>query len=37
MAPYKLPKKLWAMDGLPRNPMGKILKRDLKAQLANGE
>jgi acyl-CoA synthetase (AMP-forming)/AMP-acid ligase II len=36
MAPYKLPKKLWAMDGLPRNPMGKILKRDLKAQLANG-
>lgn len=35
MASYKMPKKLWVMDGLPRNPMGKILKRDLKAQLAN--
>lgn len=35
IAAYKLPKKLWLMERLPRNPMGKILKRDLKAQLAN--
>ncbi|HMA79690.1 MAG TPA: fatty acid--CoA ligase family protein, partial [Candidatus Binatia bacterium] len=37
MAPYKMPKKLLVIDVLPRNPVGKILKRDLKAQLANRE
>jgi acyl-CoA synthetase (AMP-forming)/AMP-acid ligase II len=32
IAAYKLPKKLVTVNALPRNPVGKILKRDLKAQ-----
>ena len=33
IAAYKLPKKLWVVPALPRNPVGKVLKRDLRAQL----
>lgn len=37
VAAYKLPKKLVLMEALPRNPVGKILKRNLKEQLADGK
>jgi acyl-CoA synthetase (AMP-forming)/AMP-acid ligase II len=37
MAAYKMPKKLLVVPALPRNPVGKVLKRELKAQLANRE
>jgi non-ribosomal peptide synthetase component E (peptide arylation enzyme) len=30
VAVFKLPEKLVIMDQLPRNPVGKILRRDLK-------
>lgn len=33
IAPYKLPKKLVKMEALPRNPVGKILKRVLKDKI----
>jgi acyl-CoA synthetase len=33
IATYKMPKKLWAVPALPRNPVGKVLKRDLRDQL----
>ncbi len=33
LAKYKFPEKLKIVDGLPRNPVGKILKRELKKQL----
>jgi acyl-CoA synthetase (AMP-forming)/AMP-acid ligase II len=33
VALYKMPKKLWIVPALPRNPVGKVLKRDLRAQL----
>lgn len=33
IAGYKLPKKLWVVPALPRNPVGKVLKRELRAQL----
>lgn len=33
MASYKMPKKLLVVDALPRNPVGKILKRNLREQL----
>jgi acyl-CoA synthetase (AMP-forming)/AMP-acid ligase II len=32
IALYKMPKKLVTVNALPRNPVGKILKRDLRAQ-----
>lgn len=32
IAAYKLPKKLITVQALPRNPVGKILKRDLREQ-----
>jgi acyl-CoA synthetase (AMP-forming)/AMP-acid ligase II len=32
IAAYKLPKKLVIMQALPRNPVGKVLKRDLRQQ-----
>ncbi len=33
IAAYKLPKKLWVVPALPRNPVGKVLKRQLREQL----
>lgn len=33
MASYKMPKKLLVVEALPRNPVGKILKRNLREQL----
>ncbi|MCY1378268.1 Long-chain-fatty-acid--CoA ligase FadD13 [compost metagenome] len=34
---FKTPKKLVICDSLPRNPSGKVLKRELRAQLAKVE
>lgn len=34
IAAYKLPKRLLVVPTLPRNPVGKVLKRELRAQLA---
>lgn len=34
MATYKMPKKLLIIEALPRNPVGKILKRELREKLA---
>ena len=33
IATYKLPERLELRDELPRNPLGKVLKRDLRAEL----
>ena len=33
IAQFKMPKKLWLVEALPRNPVGKVLKRDLRDQL----
>ena len=30
IAAYKMPKELLVLDSLPRNPLGKVLKRDLR-------
>ena len=35
MARYKVPKKVIVMDELPRNPSGKVLKRDLRKKYAS--
>ncbi len=35
VAAYKLPERLHLIDALPRNPVGKVLKRVLRAQVAN--
>jgi fatty-acyl-CoA synthase len=32
LAPYKLPKRVVFVDGLPRNTAGKLLKRELRKQ-----
>ena len=34
LASYKLPERLLLVDALPRNPVGKVLKRDLRARIA---
>ena len=34
VAAFKLPERLLVLDQLPRNPVGKVLKRELRAQLA---
>ena len=34
VAGYKLPERLWLLPALPRNPLGKILKRELREQRA---
>jgi non-ribosomal peptide synthetase component E (peptide arylation enzyme) len=34
VASYKEPRRLVVMEALPRNPLGKVLKRDLRATLA---
>jgi acyl-CoA synthetase len=36
IATYKLPERLELRDELPRNPVGKILKRELRAELRGG-
>ncbi len=36
VAHYKYPERLELLAVLPRNPMGKIIKRDLRAQIAAG-
>jgi len=33
VAAYKLPERLLLLDALPRNPVGKVLKRELRARL----
>jgi fatty-acyl-CoA synthase len=37
MAAYKVPKKVFVVDELPRNPSGKILKKDLRQKYADPE
>lgn len=34
VASYKLPERLLVVDALPRNPVGKVLKRDLRPKVA---
>ena len=34
IASYKLPERLELLDALPRNPLGKVLKRDLRSLVA---
>ena len=36
VASYKLPEKLLLLGALPRNPVGKVLKRDLRTTVAAG-
>jgi non-ribosomal peptide synthetase component E (peptide arylation enzyme) len=36
VATYKLPERLELRDELPRNPVGKVLKRDLREELRGG-
>ena len=33
IAQFKMPKRLWVVPALPRNPVGKVLKRELRSQL----
>jgi acyl-CoA synthetase (AMP-forming)/AMP-acid ligase II len=33
LARFKLPSRLEIVDALPRNPAGKVLKRDLREEL----
>jgi non-ribosomal peptide synthetase component E (peptide arylation enzyme) len=33
IAAYKMPKKLMLVEALPRNPVGKVLKRELRTRL----
>lgn len=35
LADYEVPRHWFFMDALPRNPMGKVLKRDLRAWIAS--
>jgi acyl-CoA synthetase (AMP-forming)/AMP-acid ligase II len=37
LAPYKRPRRYAFVDDLPRNPTGKVLKRELRQQLADQE
>jgi len=37
VAVYKLPERLLLLDALPRNPVGKVLKRELRARLSAAE
>jgi non-ribosomal peptide synthetase component E (peptide arylation enzyme) len=34
VAAFKLPERLLVLEQLPRNPVGKVLKREIRAQLA---
>jgi acyl-CoA synthetase len=33
VAAYKMPERILVLDALPRNPMGKLLKRELREQV----
>jgi fatty-acyl-CoA synthase len=35
LAGFKCPKKIFIMEKLPKNPSGKILKRELKLKLGD--
>jgi fatty-acyl-CoA synthase len=35
LSSFKCPKKIFIVDRLPKNPSGKILKRELKGKLSN--
>ena len=37
IASYKLPERVEVIPSLPRNPVGKILKRELRAQLTGND
>lgn len=37
LAPFKTPKRVVLVDSLPKNPSGKVLKRDLRRQLGAGD
>jgi fatty-acyl-CoA synthase len=37
LADFKRPRKVWFVDSLPRNPTGKILKRELKQRAAQAQ
>jgi len=37
VATFKLPERLLLLDGLPKNPLGKVLKRNLREHLANNQ
>ncbi len=34
LAPFKLPKRVIFTDALPKNPSGKLLKRELRARFS---
>jgi fatty-acyl-CoA synthase len=36
LAGFKVPKQVFVADGLPKNPSGKILKRELRSEYAGG-
>src|SRR5207248_7402605 len=36
MAPFKVPKRVVFVDSLPKNPSGRLLKRELRERLARG-
>ena len=36
VAAYKYPRRVWFVDALPKGPTGKILKREIRAQLPEG-
>ena len=36
MAPFKVPKRVVFVESLPKNPSGKLLKRELRAKLSRG-
>jgi fatty-acyl-CoA synthase len=37
LARYKVPREVVFLDELPRNPTGKILKRELREMAADGD
>jgi fatty-acyl-CoA synthase len=37
LAGYKTPKQVFFVDSLPKNPSGKLLKRELRAQFSAGQ
>jgi len=37
LSPFKVPKEFFVVDDMPKNPAGKILKRELRKQFAGGK